>query len=59
VRKLEADVRERGLALLVFGEWYNLESMTHMRFFDDNTRRWGAGPRRGARRAAAARGAGG
>jgi hypothetical protein len=44
VAKLEADVRERGLALLVFGEWYNVDSMAHMRFFDDNTRRWGLQP---------------
>lgn len=33
-------MKQHGLALLVFAEWYNLDSMAHMRFFDDNTRSW-------------------
>ena len=49
VAKLARDV-EAGLGLLVFGEWYNVDTMVRMRFFDDNTRSWwtpatGAPPR--------------
>lgn len=40
VAKLAADVRQRGLGLLVFGEWYNVDVQAKMRFFDDNTRSW-------------------
>jgi len=39
-RKLSADVADEGLALLVFGEWYNAASLGSMRFYDDNTRSW-------------------
>ncbi|EIE27171.1 subtilisin-like protein [Coccomyxa subellipsoidea C-169] len=39
IAKLEADV-EAGLGLIVFGEWYNVDTMVKMRFFDDNTRSW-------------------
>lgn len=34
------DVNELGLGVLLFPEWYSLESMSRMRFFDDNTRSW-------------------
>jgi hypothetical protein len=40
VAKLAADVRQQGLGLLVFGEWYNADVQAKMRFFDDNTRSW-------------------
>ena len=40
VSKLANDVKEGGLNLVVLGEWYNVESMLHMKFFDDNTRSW-------------------
>ena len=40
VAKLAADVAERGLGLVVFAEWFNLEVQSQMRFFDDNTRSW-------------------
>eukprot|EP01025_Chloroclados_australasicus_P034791 TRINITY_DN3552_c0_g1_i6.p1 TRINITY_DN3552_c0_g1~~TRINITY_DN3552_c0_g1_i6.p1 ORF type:complete len:948 (+),score=131.28 TRINITY_DN3552_c0_g1_i6:252-2846(+) len=40
IEKLEKDVKERGLGLVVFAEWYNVDTMIHMRFFDDNTRLW-------------------
>ncbi|XP_057867464.2 subtilisin-like protease SBT6.1 isoform X2 [Cryptomeria japonica] len=40
ISKLENDVKIHGLGLLVFGDWYNVETMTKMRFFDDNTRSW-------------------
>ena len=39
VAKLTRDV-EAGLGLLVFGEWYNVDTMVRMKFFDDNTRSW-------------------
>ncbi|ERM98579.1 hypothetical protein AMTR_s00109p00040520 [Amborella trichopoda] len=38
--KLREDVLVRGLGLAVFGEWYNVDTMVKMRFFDDNTRSW-------------------
>jgi hypothetical protein len=31
---------EQGLGLLLFPEWYNIDAMNRMRFFDDNTRSW-------------------
>ena len=40
VEKLSHDVSELGLNVAVFGEWYNVETMVSMRFFDDNTRSW-------------------
>ena len=40
VQKLAADVDERGLGLIVFAEWFNVDIMAKMRFFDDNTRSW-------------------
>lgn len=33
-------MNELGLGLLLFPEWYSLDSMARMRFFDDNTRSW-------------------
>eukprot|EP00884_Botryococcus_braunii_P003885 jgi/Botrbrau1/13498/Bobra.0082s0091.1 len=40
VAKLMEDITERGLGLLVFAEWYNVDIMLKMKFFDDNTRSW-------------------
>ena len=40
VSKLAADVAVKGLGLIVIGEWYNVDTMVKMRFFDDNTRSW-------------------
>jgi hypothetical protein len=40
VAKLAADVSERGMGLIIFAEWYNVDIMAKMRFFDDNTRSW-------------------
>jgi len=37
VEKLQRDVRQGGLGLLVFAEWYHVPTMVGMRFFDDNT----------------------
>lgn len=40
IEKLRDDVVNRGLGLAVFADWYNVDSMVKMRFFDDNTRSW-------------------
>ncbi|XP_047170955.1 subtilisin-like protease SBT6.1 isoform X2 [Vigna umbellata] len=40
IEKLKDDVLNTGLGLAVFAEWYNVDSMVKMRFFDDNTRSW-------------------
>ncbi|PON49870.1 SITE-1 protease [Trema orientale] len=40
IEKLRDDVINNGLGLAVFGEWYNVDTMVKMRFFDDNTRSW-------------------
>ncbi len=40
IQKLTRDVRELGLGLVVFGEWYNVDTMRKLRFYDDNTRSW-------------------
>lgn len=40
IQKLRDDVINTGLGLVVFGEWYNVDTMVKMRFFDDNTRSW-------------------
>ena len=38
--KLYADVTERGLSVLVVGEWYNVEVMREVKFWDENTASW-------------------
>lgn len=38
IEKLRNDVVNTGLGLAVFAEWYNVDTMVKMRFFDDNTR---------------------
>ncbi|CAI0390009.1 unnamed protein product [Linum tenue] len=40
IEKLRDDVINNGLGLAVFAEWYNVDTMVKMRFFDDNTRSW-------------------
>lgn len=40
IRKVMDDVIISGLSLAVFGDWYNVNKMAKMRFFDDNTRSW-------------------
>ena len=40
VEKLAADVKKRGLGLVVVGEWFNTATMASLRFYDDNTRSW-------------------
>ncbi|EPS61463.1 hypothetical protein M569_13331, partial [Genlisea aurea] len=40
IEKLRRDVVDRGLGIAVFADWYNVDSMMKMKFFDDNTRSW-------------------
>lgn len=40
IQKLTDDVKSKGLNLIVFAEWYHVESMLQMKFYDDNTRSW-------------------
>lgn len=40
ISKLKDDVEKEGMGLIVFGEWYNVDTMIKMKFFDDNTRSW-------------------
>lgn len=40
INKLKEDVLNTGLGLAVFADWYNVDTMVKMRFFDDNTRSW-------------------
>jgi membrane-bound transcription factor site-1 protease len=37
IRKLREDVREKGLGVAVFAEWYHVPTMETLKFFDDNT----------------------
>lgn len=40
VAKLQRDLRETGLSLLVMADWYDTRVMERAQFFDDNTRMW-------------------
>ncbi|GFP86875.1 membrane-bound transcription factor site-1 protease [Phtheirospermum japonicum] len=40
IEKLKDDVINNGLGVAVFADWYNVDSMMKMKFFDDNTRSW-------------------
>ncbi|KAJ8532873.1 hypothetical protein K7X08_015762 [Anisodus acutangulus] len=40
IKKLRDDVINSGLSVVVFADWYNVDTMVKMRFFDDNTRSW-------------------
>ena len=40
IEKLHQDVNERGLSLIVFADWYNVEVMKKIKFYDENTRQW-------------------
>ncbi|KAJ7567087.1 hypothetical protein O6H91_02G131800 [Diphasiastrum complanatum] len=40
IEKLKDDVENHGLGLIVFADWYHVETMIKMKFFDDNTRSW-------------------
>jgi membrane-bound transcription factor site-1 protease len=40
IDKLKRDVSEKALSVVVFGDWYNTDVMTKIKFFDENTRQW-------------------
>lgn len=40
IKKLRDDVINSGLGLAVFADWYNLDAMVKMRFFDGNSHNW-------------------
>ena len=40
IEKLCLDVNEQGLSLIVFADWYNVEVMKKIKFYDENTRQW-------------------
>ena len=40
VAKLETDVKEKGMGLAIFADWYDADTIRDMRFYDDNTRTW-------------------
>eukprot|EP01117_Protostelium_nocturnum_P001157 TRINITY_DN1147_c1_g1_i3.p1 TRINITY_DN1147_c1_g1~~TRINITY_DN1147_c1_g1_i3.p1 ORF type:complete len:1066 (-),score=261.97 TRINITY_DN1147_c1_g1_i3:935-4132(-) len=40
IEKLEVDIKEKGLSVVVFADWYNIETMKNIVFFDQNTRQW-------------------
>ncbi|PRP88795.1 membrane-bound transcription factor protease, site 1 [Planoprotostelium fungivorum] len=40
IKKIERDVREEGLSLVIFADWYNVDVMKNVVFFDENTKQW-------------------
>ena len=38
IKKLEYDVMNKGLSVIIFADWYNEQLINDVRFFDDNTR---------------------
>nr|CAB3467134.1 unnamed protein product [Digitaria exilis] len=40
IQKLRDDVVHKGLGIAVFAEWYHVDTMVKMTFFDENTRSW-------------------
>jgi membrane-bound transcription factor site-1 protease len=40
VAKLEDDVKNKGLSIVLFADWYNAEVVKRVRFFDENTLAW-------------------
>jgi membrane-bound transcription factor site-1 protease len=40
ILKLKRDVNELGLSVLVFADWYNVQIMQKIKFYDENTRQW-------------------
>ncbi|XP_046807318.1 membrane-bound transcription factor site-1 protease isoform X2 [Lucilia cuprina] len=40
IYKLQEDVFEFGLGIIIFADWYNSSVMNKMKFFDENTREW-------------------
>lgn len=40
IKKLQSDVLDYGLSVIIFADWYNTSVMSKMKFFDENTREW-------------------
>ena len=40
ISKLREDVDKLGLSLIVVADWYNVEVMKKVKFYDENTRQW-------------------
>ena len=40
VTKLREDVEEKGLSVIVVGDWFNVPVMRKIKFYDENTRQW-------------------
>jgi len=40
VLKLQMDILKKKLSVIVISEWYDLQIMNKVRFFDENTRQW-------------------
>ena len=48
VDKLVDDVKNKGLGVVIFADWFNGVTAASLRFFDDNTRSWWTPPTGGA-----------
>jgi hypothetical protein len=40
IAKLHEDIMDHKLNVIVVGDWYNVEVMGKIKFFDDNARQW-------------------
>lgn len=40
ITKLREDIEQHGLSLIVVADWYNIEVMKKVKFYDENTRQW-------------------
>ena len=40
ITKLREDVEEKGLSVIVVGDWFNVTVMRKIKFYDENTRQW-------------------
>ena len=40
VTKLRDDVENKGLSVIVVGDWFNVPVMRKIKFYDENTRQW-------------------
>jgi len=40
IKKLRQDVEKNGLSLVVIADWYNVDVMRKIKFFDENTQQW-------------------
>lgn len=40
ITKLREDIEQHGMSLIVVADWYNIEVMKKVKFYDENTRQW-------------------